>query len=208
MKRLANTFILSIRAEALMITMLISCIFIIGCGEPNYEHPHVKIETSYGDIEVEIRDDKAPKTAGAFLKNVDKGIYKEGAFYRVLKDESLSADYNRGMIQGGIYHANPALENSLPFIPHESPRETGLSHVNGTISMARTYINTAKSEFFICIGNQADFDSSKSTNPDGQGYAAFGNVVSGMAVVRKIQDQKNVGDKIVSPVQIKKIIRL
>ncbi len=178
------------------------------CDNKTYEHPHVKIVTSYGDIEVEIRNDKAPKTADAFLNNVDNEVYNDGAFYRVLKDESLSAEYNRGMVQGGIYKSNPALEEKLPFIPHEAPATTGMTHVNGTISMARTYVNTAKTEFFICIGSQTDFDSSKSTNPDGLGYAAFGNVVSGMAVVRKIQDQKNNGDKIVNPVTIKKIVRL
>ena len=165
------------------------------------------IDTEYGDIIVEIYADKAPKTAEAFLKNVDKKVYNKASFYRVLKDESLTEQYNTGLIQGGVFNTDTT-EAGSPFIPHESPKQTGLSHTSGTISMARTTPGTARTEFFICIADQTQFDSSLRTNPDGLGYAAFGKVVEGMPVVRKIQAQKNDADKIRYPVMIKKISRL
>jgi len=194
-----NYFLLLFVATALCI--------ISSCKSKTYATPHVRIDTEYGEITVEIYTDEAPKTAEAFLKNVAKGVYSNANFYRVLKDESLMEQYNTGLIQGGVYSTDTT-EAGSPFIPHESPRQTGLSHTSGTISMARTTPGSARTEFFICIGNQTQFDSSLRTNPDGLGYAAFGKVVEGMPIVRKIQSQKNDGDKIRYPVSIKKISRL
>lgn len=175
------------------------------CKQKTYDKPHIKIQTEYGDIEAELFPSQAPKTVAAFLKNVNQKVYDGGSFYRVLKNEDLSEEYNSGMIQGGIYQSKPGIEKTLPFINHESPRQTGVSHTSGTLSMARTDTGTAKSEFFICIGDQTQFDSSRRTNPDGMGYAAFGRVISGMSVVRKIQGLKNNGDQIMFPAVIKKI---
>ena len=186
---------------------LILIVSIAACQSKTYSTPHVLIDTEYGEIIVEIYADKAPKTAEAFLKNVDKKVYNEASFYRVLKDESLTEQYNTGLIQGGVFNTDTT-EAGSPFIPHESPKQTGLSHTSGTISMARTTPGTARTEFFICIGDQTQFDSSLRTNPDGLGYATFGKVVEGMPVVRKIQAQKNDADKIRYPVMIKKISRL
>ncbi len=178
------------------------------CQQETYENPHIEILTEYGNIEAELFPSRAPLTVAAFLKNVKNKVYDKATFYRVLKNEELTEQYNSGLIQGGIYATNSELENTLPAIAHESPKQTGISHTSGTLSMARTEPGTARSEFFICIGDQTQFDSSRRTNPDGLGYAAFGRVVKGMKIVRKIQALENNGDRILYPAQIKKIIQL
>ena len=72
-------------------------------------------------------------------------------------------------------------------IEHETTNTTGLLHKNGTISMARLEPGTASSEFFICINEQPELDYGGKRNPDGQGFAAFGQVIKGMSIVKKIQ---------------------
>lgn len=175
------------------------------CARKNNGDNHVVIDTEYGDIEVELFAEKAPKTVAAFLKNVDAGIYKGGSFYRVLKNEDLPKEYNQGVIQGGIFQSKPG--TGTTFIEHESPRQTGISHKDGTISMARTKPGTASSEFFICIGDQPQFDSSSRGQSDGLGYAAFGKVVDGMQIVREIQNKKSTGESFNSPIKINSIKR-
>ncbi len=191
-----------------LIAIITVSTLLLSCGHKNYDQPHVIITTNVGDIELELYDKKAPKTVAAFLSNIEKGLYKNGSFYRVLKEEGLESQYNSGLVQGGINRTNPEAYKALPGIPHESPRETGLSHTNGIISMARTTPGSATSEFFICIGDQTQFDSSRRTNPDGLGYAAFGKVIKGMTIVRKIQAEKNNGEEIIVPVRIINIEKL
>ena len=90
------------------------------------------------------------------------------------------------VIQGGL-----ELESTdLPFeaIRHESTQITGIKHLDGVISMARGGPGTAASEFFICINDQPELDFGGQRNPDEQGFAAFGKVVDGMEVVRRIQE--------------------
>jgi peptidyl-prolyl cis-trans isomerase A (cyclophilin A) len=72
---------------------------------------------------------------------------------------------------------------------HETTAETGILHTNGVISMARWEPGTATSEFFICVGDQPELDYGGRRNPDGQGFAAFGKVIKGMNVVKKIHVQ-------------------
>lgn len=161
-----------------------------------------------GDIEIALYPDKAPKTVSAFLSNIEAGLYDKASFYRVLKNENVPEEYNTGLIQGGIYNTNPSRAQALKGIEHESPRQTGLSHTNGTVSMARLEAGSATSEFFICIGDQKQFDSSSRGNNDGLGYAAFGRVVEGMDVVSKIQNRKSKGDSFLEDLRINKIKKL
>src|SRR3954464_15458791 len=99
--------------------------------------------------------------------------------------------------------ANPARTNEyLPPIHLERTRETGLQHRDGTISMARDEPDTAQDSFFICIGDQPELDFGGKRNPDGQGFAAFGKVVSGMDIVRKIHASKADGQKLTPPIRI------
>lgn len=181
---------------------------VIACSHKAYKEPHVLISTGVGDIEIALYPSKAPKTVAAFLWNVEHDVYDKGSFYRVLKNEDLMPEYNTGLIQGGIFKTDPAMEAGLARIPHESPRQTGISHISGIISMARTTPGSASSEFFICIGDQTQFDSSSRTNNDGLGYAAFGKVVKSMSIVRKIQAGKTNEDQLQQPVAITSIRKL
>lgn len=181
--------------------------FVTGCTAAKKDENNVVIETGYGDIEVELYAAKAPQTVAAFLKYVDQGLYKDASFYRVLKNDNVPSEYNTGLIQGGISTSNPGKQTALKGTTHESPKLTGLTHESGVISMARTTPGSATSEFFICIGDQKQFDSSSRGSSDGEGYAAFGKVIKGMDVVMKIQNARSDGDRFISEIKIDNITR-
>jgi peptidyl-prolyl cis-trans isomerase A (cyclophilin A) len=109
------------------------------------------------------------------------------------------------VIQGGL---DPQRSKQFPPIPLERTSETGLSHKDGTISMARGDPDTATSDFFICVGDQPELDFGGKRNPDGQGFAAFGKVVRGMNVVRLIQTARAQGQRLTPPIQILDITRV
>ena len=174
----------------------------------NPDMPHVIIRTSAGDIEVEVYLRKAPKTAGAFLSYVDSGFYKDGSFYRVLNDDNqvTGAGISK-LIQGGIWKTNHSRAVSVPGVPHETTKQTGILHVDGVISLARDKPGTATTEFFICIGDQPGFDYGGENNPDGQGYASLGKVVKGMDVVRAIYESPENNQSFTPPIHIHSISR-
>ena len=165
----------------------------------------VVVETELGSVEVEIDITRAPVSAANFLRYVDAGLYNQGVFHRTVKpDNQPNNDVKIEVIQAG-----PALgAKTFPPIPLERTSVTGLSHRDGTISMARDGPDTATSDFFICIGDQPSLDFGGKRNPDGQGFAAFGHVTSGMEVVRKIQTQPSDRKQgLTPPVRILKITR-
>jgi peptidyl-prolyl cis-trans isomerase A (cyclophilin A) len=188
--------------------ILLLTISIFSCNQPDYKNPHILISTQLGDIEVELFPDQAPKTVKAFLNFVDSDYYTNSSFYRVLKAEELPTDNNTGIIQGGIWQTRPDIKVKIPGIEHESTKQTGLTHVSGTISLARTTPGSATTEFFICIGDQTMLDYGESGTEDGQGFAAFGKVFKGMPIVRKIQAQNSRGDAFIEKIVIRKIKRL
>lgn len=149
------------------------------------QQPRVRIETDAGAITVEVYADKAPVTAANFLRYVNEKRYDGGAFYRVVTMQNQpTSPVKIEVIQGGL---DGDSTKRLPAIPHETNDKTGIKHLDGTISMARGAPGSASSEFFFCIGAQPELDFGGKRNPDGQGFAAFGRVVQGMDVVRKIQ---------------------
>lgn len=175
------------------------CILLLStCALKKTEFPYIVIQTNFGDIEAELYPAKAPKTVAAFLSYIDKSFYKNASFYRVLKDDEMPNDYNTGIIQGGVW---PNLK-AVVGIEHESTKQTGLSHTDGTLSMARTGLGTATTEFFICIGDQISLDAGRSGTKDSLGFAAFGKIIRGMDIVRKIQATKTVGDKFTDKINI------
>ena len=184
----------------------IFCIALIffSCSPKKSQYPVAEINSAYGDIQIELYPAKAPKTVASFLSYVDSGYYKNSSFYRVIKAEEMPTDYNEGLIQGGVW---PALKN-VKGIEHEPTTQTGLSHVNGTVSFARTGVGTATTEFFICIGDQTQLDAGRKGTGDGLGYAAFGKVIKGMDAVRKIQSQNSTGENFRKKIPIKNIARL
>ncbi len=175
-----------------------------GCAS---KHPKVLLKTSQGEIVVEIFVDKAPVTATNFLTYIDEGRFKDAVFYRVVTpDNQPFNDVKIEVIQGGLFDDNHP--DALPFIIHETSKETRLKHIDGTISMARNEPGSASSEFFICIGDQPELDYGGKRNPDGQGFAAFGRVIRGMDVVRKIQMLPSDNQMLVDKVIIERIKRI
>ncbi len=167
--------------------------------------PKVKFGTSFGEILLEIDTINAPITAKNFLKHIDAETYKNAVFYRVVRmDNQPKNDIKIEVIQGGVF-VEVQFEKIEPII-HETTEETGLKHLDGTLSMARSAPGTASTEFFICVGNQPELDFGGKRNPDGQGFAAFGQVVKGMDVVRKIQQQKDKNQTLVEKIKIRVMI--
>jgi len=167
--------------------------------------PVVTIETTLGTIYCEIDTIHAPVTATNFLDHIQKNTYKDAVFYRVVRTDNQPDNQTKiEVIQGGLY-ADEEIDQIKPII-HETTKETGLYHLNGTISMARNEPGTASTEFFICVGNQPELNFGGKRNPDGQGFAAFGKVTEGMDVVRKIQVQKDKNQYLIEPVRILKIV--
>lgn len=163
--------------------------------------PRVEIQTSMGNFILEIDTIHAPVTAKNFLNHVENGTFKTAVFYRTVRPDNQPTNAIKiEVIQGGLF-SDEEIEKH-PGIRHETTQETGIKHLAGTISMARNEPGTASTEFFICIGSQPELDFGGRRNPDGQGFAAFGNVVKGMDVVRKIQQLPDENQYLKEPVQI------
>jgi peptidyl-prolyl cis-trans isomerase A (cyclophilin A) len=145
------------------------------------------IHTSLGDIQIELYTGKAPLTVANFIRYVEANAYDSGSFYRVVRLDNDNGSPKIEVIQGG---ANPDFKDFAP-IPLESTEKTGIKHLNGVLSMARGEPNSATQAFFICIGEQPPLDKGALRNPDGQGFAAFARVISGMDVVRLIHQNRD-----------------
>lgn len=143
---------------------------------PAIAAPRVALQTSLGTIIVELADKQAPITAKNFLHYVEAGKLDGTSFYRAARSKT---DPRFGFIQGGIDHN---YKRAFFSIDHEPTSKTGLKHIDGTISMARNAPGTAMGDFFITVG-PAPYLDARSGSP---GYAAFGHVVKGMDVVKKI----------------------
>ncbi|PWG01489.1 peptidylprolyl isomerase [Sphingosinicella humi] len=163
--------------------------------------PRVRLETSAGSIVIELEAKRAPVTAGNFLAYVDGKKFDGTTFYRAARNKR-APEY--GLVQGGINHR---VVGALLPIEHEPTTKTGLRHIDGTVSMARNAPGTAMGDFFITIGKGAYLDA----RGDYAGYAAFGQVVEGMDVVRKIlaaptypggRSENTIGQSIIKPIRI------
>ena len=167
----------------------------------------VLVQTREGDIVLEIDTARAPATAANFLRYVDGRFYDGGRFHRTVRSGNQPGQAALiDVIQAGI---NPSRAGeSFPPVPLERTGKTGLRHGDGTVSMARDGPDTATSDFFICIGDQPALDEGGARNPDGQGFAAFGRVVKGMAVVRRIQRSPADGQHLTPPILIRSARRL
>lgn len=152
---------------------------------PRYETVRVALQTSAGPIVLELEKERAPITTANFLRYVDTKFYDGGTFYR-----AINIAENFGLVQGGIRPLK-AGEKFFPAIAHEPTSKTGLKHETGTLSMARTAPGTARTDFFITVGDMSSFDA-QSAQPgdtvttDRGGFAAFGRVVEGMDIILQI----------------------
>lgn len=138
----------------------------------------VLLRTSAGDITLALETQRAPITAGNFLRYVDARRLDGQEFYRAMPGNAPGT----GLIQGGV--RDPRL--LYPPIAHESTAQTGLTHVDGALSVPRLGLGTARADFTIMVGDQHYLDAGPGSAGDGQGYAVFGRVVQGMDVVRRI----------------------
>jgi len=182
------------------ITLLLLLSFCL--TSPAFAYKYVVIETNYGDITVELNDEKAPQSVANFLSYVDALHYTDTIFHRVIKDF---------MIQGGNFTVDMAPKKNRAPIKNEAAN--GLRNLRGTIAMARTnVVDSATSQFFINLKDNGFLDH-KNTSPQGYGYAVFGKVVKGMEVVDKIGSTqthtiKRFRDVPVEPVVIRSINRV
>lgn len=181
----------------------------------------IQIETTLGIILAEIDDEHAPLTAANFLQYVDEGAFGGGSFWRTVRmDNQPEVEIKIEVVQAIVA---PAFEEKLrPPIPLERTRDTGLRHVDGTLSMSRFGVDTAQAAFFICIHDQPELDFGGRRYADGQGFAAFGRVIEGMDVVKRIQQSRCSLDgggpthnyaqvmyqRLTPPIEIKKIARV
>lgn len=166
----------------------------------------VEIETAMGNLLVALSGDRASATVENFLRYVDTGLYDGGVFHRTVRmDNQQQSPVKIEVIQGG---PKPGTTQSFEPVKLERTTRTGLKHVAGAISMARSAPDSATGDFFICIGDQPELDFGGKRNPDGQGFAAFGMVLKGMEVVKKIQMAPNEGQRLTPPVTIARIRRV
>ena len=143
------------------------------------DNPTVLLETSSGDILVELFADKAPQTVANFLKYVDDGFYTNTIFHRVISGF---------MIQGGGMGAR--MDEKPTREPVTNEADNGVKNDRGTLAMARTRDpHSATAQFFINLVDNAFLNHSSPT-PDGWGYCVFGKVVEGMENVDKIAKVK------------------
>jgi peptidyl-prolyl cis-trans isomerase A (cyclophilin A) len=162
--------------------------------------PRVRLETELGSIEIEIDSVAAPRTSANFLRYLDGGWYRNGLFHRTV----TLANQPDNPVKIEVIQASADTSRRPGFepIPLERTSVTGLAHRAGTVSMARAGPDTARDQFFICVTDQPELDFGGKRNPDGQGFAAFGRVVSGMNVVRSIQARPAQGQRLTPPVKI------
>ena len=175
------------RSAFLSLAFGLACVAPSGAlAQASSESVKVRVQTELGDLVLEVDTKRAPATAANFLAYVDGGHYDGGTFHRTVRmDNQPESTIKIEVIQAGV---NPEKAKAgFPAIALERTNATGLKHTDGVISMARGTPDSATSGWFVTINDQPSLDFGGMRNPDGQGFAAFGRVVSGMDVVRKIQ---------------------
>ncbi len=211
--------------------LLLTTLALAGCGEgapvaneaaathtaaaapaaPLGDRGRVRLETDAGPILLELDHRHAPITVANFVRYVDEHRFDGTDFYRA---SHTPGAHGTGFVQGGIRHTYTRM---LPPIPLEPTSQTGLTHRDATISMARTTRDSAMGDFVICIGPQPGMDAGPHASGDHLGYATFGRVVEGMDIVRRIHGAATDphagtgamrGEMLVAPVRIVRATRI
>ncbi len=164
------------------------------------DHPLVILHTTQGDIIVRLDAEHAPITTCNFLRYVEQGRYAGGSFFRTVVAETNDNPNPIDVIQAATTAGSD--DPGLGPIALERTRDTGLRHSAGAISMARDGPDTATSSFFIVVEDTPALDFGGARNPDGQGFAAFGAVLSGMEIVQAIQAAPATDEQLAAPVII------
>jgi cyclophilin family peptidyl-prolyl cis-trans isomerase len=160
--------------------------------EPAPGNPVAVIQTSMGDITVELFKEQAPVSVENFLRYVSEGFYPGTIFHRVVRGF---------VVQGGGYL--PGMVEKATHPPIQNEATNGLKNIRGSLAMARTQtLRSATSQFYINVANNSALDH-RGFNPPDFGYAVFGRVLSGMEVVDKIAGVATERENPVEPVTIK-----
>ena len=163
----------------------------------------VVLHTDAGDIVLELDQNRAPVTTCNFLRYVQAGRYSNATFFRTVVFETDSNPSNIDVVQAATVAGDD--DPGFGAIPLERTRDTGLTHASGAVSMARNGPDTATSSFFIVIEDTGNLDFGGDRHPDGQGFAAFGRVSSGMQAVRVIHAGAAVDERLTAPVVIREV---
>lgn len=154
----------------------------------------LRLTTPHGAITIALHDRQAPRTVAHILALVEQGVLQGAHFYRATQpDPATTPPMTISVIQGGIGWL--ACE-ALPSVEHEPTSQTGLSHIDGAVSIGRWADRGATSEIFICLGDQPSLDAKPvpdPANPFSAGFAVFGQVIEGMEVVRTIHAEPRDG---------------
>jgi peptidyl-prolyl cis-trans isomerase A (cyclophilin A) len=161
------------------------------------DKPRVVFETDAGRMVVELELERAPLTVCNFLSYVTDGDYAGGSFFRTVVRATNDNPNPIDVIQAATPRGSD--DDLRPPIPLERTRDTGLRHLAGTISMARDGPDTATSSFFIVTQDTPSLDFGGGRNPDGQGFGAFGRLVEGLDVARRIQAMPADGEEQLTP---------
>lgn len=182
------------------------------------ETPDILISTALGEITIRPNYEKAPLTSAHFVQLVRDGVLEDASFYRTVRSRPRGeGPPSIDVIQGGLGFEQA---DRAPPVVHENTIDTGLRHEDGAISLGKGADTPARGEFFICIGDQDILNGGGLPPPDGQGagFPAFGKVISGMDVVRRIHqlpsdapvpgdDPRLAGQFIDDPVQLRFSLR-
>lgn len=142
------------------------------------------LATALGTIRIALHVDRAPLTCAHIRDLVEAGAFEDASFYRATRpDDRTEPPMTIDVIQGGIGWERC---EKLSSVAHEPTSHTGLSHVDGAVSIGRWADRGGTSELFICIGDQTSLDARPGSDPFAAGFAVFGQVVEGMDIVRAI----------------------
>ena len=185
--------------------VILAIVLIFGSSCTKSDKETYVIDTEIGDIKFEVYPEKAPITVKNFKKYVAQANFDGAYFYRVVRmDNQPINPVKIEVIQGDFTGA----DHKFPIIEHETTKTTGLTHKDGTVSMGRFEVGTTQAEFFICINDQPELDFNGKRNPDKQGFAAFGQVLEGIDIVKKIQNGAVDGQNLKEKIKIKSISKL
>lgn len=166
---------------------------------PSQPLPRALITTEYGPITLELDHLHAPVTACNFMRYASAGLYTGGRFFR-----SVLGPIN--VVQAETIHGSD--DPGLGPIVLERTRDTGLGHKSGAISMARNGPDTATSSFFVVTHDSPSLDFGGTRNPDGQGFAVFGRVTDGLALLYHFQGFPAIEEQIQPPVTMLSVVML
>lgn len=169
----------------------------------------VNVETPDGLLVLGIDEKRAPLTAANFLAYVDGGHLEAATIYRIvtLANQAPGTAHPIEVIQFGAPAPGDDRLPPLPPVPHEPTSSSGLRHRHGTLSLARQAPGTGGHGFFICIGDQPELDEGGRRNPDGAGFAAFGEVVHGAETLLKLHRRAEAIEYMQAPIRLHGISR-